>query len=103
MKAPDIGSLNKHRQELFKALDKEEQVYIYGYYQEKEPQFCQAYTQQLPNLGAYSTQRNKSYHVVVKTRLHKHLPISKAVHTIVEQTADLVTAMIPTPSYDSLY
>jgi hypothetical protein len=46
-------------------------------------------TQQLPNLGVHSTQRNESYHVVVKTRLHKHLPISKAVHTIADQTANL--------------
>src|SRR3979411_2413780 len=82
-------ALDKCRDELFKALDSEEQVYIRSYYQEKEPQFCRAYTQQLPNLGVYSTQQNESYHVVVKTRLHKHLPLSKAVHMIIDQTADL--------------
>lgn len=40
VKAPDIGSLNKCRDELFKALDAKEQVYISRYYQDKEPQFC---------------------------------------------------------------
>jgi hypothetical protein len=74
---------------LFKALDKKEQVYICGYYQEKEPQFCKAYTQQLLNLGVYSTQRNESYYVVVKTKLYQNLPILKAVHTIANQTAEL--------------
>jgi hypothetical protein len=44
VKAPDIGSLNERRDELLKALDEAEQVYIRGYYQEKEPQFCRAYT-----------------------------------------------------------
>jgi hypothetical protein len=41
------------------------------------------------NLGVHSTQRNESYYVVVKAKLHKHLPISKAVHTITAQTAQL--------------
>jgi hypothetical protein len=82
-------ALDKRRDELFKALDSEEQVYIRSYYQEKEPQFCRAYTQQLPNLGVYSTQRNESYHVVVKTKLHQNLPISKAVYTIADQIAEL--------------
>jgi hypothetical protein len=89
VKGPDIESLDKGQDELFKALHKKEQMYISEYYQEKEPQFCRTYTRHLPNLGVHSTQRNESYHAVVKTRLHKHLPISKAVHTIVDQTADL--------------
>jgi hypothetical protein len=55
VKAPDIESLDKGRDELFKALYKKEQVYISEYYQEKEPQFCRTYTQHLPNLGVHST------------------------------------------------
>jgi hypothetical protein len=34
-------------------------------------------------------QQNESYHVVVKQKLHKHLPITKAVCAIAEKTADL--------------
>jgi len=52
-------------------------------------QFCRAYTRRLPNPGAHSTQRNESHHVVMKTRLRKHLPISRVVYTVTEQTADL--------------
>jgi hypothetical protein len=37
----------------------------------------------------HSTQRNKSYYIVVKTKLYKHLFISEAVYIIADQTADL--------------
>lgn len=40
-------------------------------------------------MGVHSTQRNESYHVVVKQKLHRHLLIGKAIHAIVEKTADL--------------
>jgi len=40
-------------------------------------------------LGVYSTQRNGSYHVVVKRNLNKSLTISAAVEALVSQTADL--------------
>jgi hypothetical protein len=35
------------------------------------------------------TQRNESYYVVVKQKLHKHLPIRKSIRAIVEKTANL--------------
>ena len=41
------------------------------------------------NLSAHSTQRNEGYHVVVKEKLHKHTPLSKAIQTIVGQTKQL--------------
>ena len=75
----DIDSLNEKRDELLKELHDEEKEYIRKNYQPKEPQFCRAYTRTYLNLGVHSTQRNESYHVVVKQKLHKHLPISKAV------------------------
>jgi hypothetical protein len=89
VKAPDIESLDKQRQELLEALHPAERVYILEYYQPKEPQFCRAYTQTYLNLGVHSTQRNESYHVVVKQKLHKHLSLSKAIRTISEKMADL--------------
>jgi hypothetical protein len=40
----------------------------------------------LPNLGANSTQRNKSYHIVIKQKLNKNLSISAACKVIVSKT-----------------
>ena len=85
----DIDSLDEKRDELLKELHADEQAYICKNYQPKEPQFCRAYTWTYPNLGVHSTQRNESYHVVVKQKLYRHLPIGKAVRAIVEKTADL--------------
>jgi hypothetical protein len=70
-------------------LDSKEAKYIQSYYQPKESQFCQAYTQTYLNLGVYSTQQNESYYNVVKAKLYKNISISKAVQIIVEKTKDL--------------
>jgi hypothetical protein len=40
----------------------------------------------LPNLGVNSTQRNESYHVVVKQKLNKNLSVSTACEAIVAKT-----------------
>jgi hypothetical protein len=87
--APSIKALDEYRTKLFKALHSEEAGYIEDYYQPKEQQFCRAYTQTYLNLGVHTTQRNESYHVVVKAHLTVNTPISQAVHTIVEQTKEL--------------
>jgi hypothetical protein len=87
--ASSIKALNERRTKLIKALHNKEAEYIQSYYQPKEQQFCRAYTQALPNLGVYTTQRGESYHVVVKAHLTVNTPISQAVQTIVEQTKEL--------------
>jgi len=89
VKALTINNLEDNRKALLKALHYKEQVYLYDYCQLKELQFYQAYTQALWNLGAHTTQQNEGYHVVVKERLHKHLPLLKAVQVIANQTTDL--------------
>jgi hypothetical protein len=40
----------------------------------------------LLNLGVNSTQRNKSYHVVVKQKLNKNLSVSAAYKAIITKT-----------------
>jgi hypothetical protein len=89
VQAPSVEELEKCRSKLLKALHGIEAQYIENYYQPKEFQFCRAFTRNYPNLGAHSTQRNESYHNIVKARLHKNMPISKAIQTIVEQTEEL--------------
>jgi MULE transposase domain len=84
VKAPTISALKGYCKELLEALHNEEQVYLCDYYQPKEPQFCWAYTRELWNLGANTTQRSEGYYVVVKEKLHKHLPLSKAVQIITD-------------------
>jgi murein L,D-transpeptidase YafK len=89
VKALTVKDLQDRRTKLLKALHYEERVYLCNYYQLKESQFCQAYTHKLWNLSANTTQRNKGYYTVVKERLYKHSPLSKAVQIIADQTADL--------------
>jgi hypothetical protein len=40
----------------------------------------------LPNLGANSTQRNKSYYIIIKQKLNKNLSISAACEVIITKT-----------------
>jgi hypothetical protein len=87
--ASSIEALDERRTKLIKALHNKEAEYIQGYYQPKEQQFCQAYTQALLNLGVHTTQQGESYYVVVKAHLTVNTPISQAVRTIVEQTKEL--------------
>lgn len=83
--------LDENRDKLEKELHEEERQYLRSFYRPKEPQFTRVYTRYYKNLGVYSTQRNESYHVVVKQKLNKHLPIHKAVDTIVQKTNKLAT------------
>jgi hypothetical protein len=89
VKAPSIEELDKCRSKLLEALDGKEVEYIQGYYQPKEYQFCRAYTQTYMNLGVHTTQRSESNHYVLKARLHKNLPVSRAIQIIQDQTRRL--------------
>ena len=86
VKAPSIEELNECRSKLLRALDSKDVEYIKSYYQLKENQFCQAYTQTYLNLGVHSTQRAKSNHFVLKAKLHKNLLVLKAIMIILDQT-----------------
>jgi hypothetical protein len=89
VKAPSIEGLDECRGKLLAALYSDEAEYIRGYYLPKEYQFCRVYTQTYSNLDVHTTQRNGSYHNIVKAKLHKNMPISKAIQIIVEQTKEL--------------
>jgi hypothetical protein len=86
---PSVEDPNECRAKLLAALHNEEAYYMQSYYQPKEYQFCRAYTQTYLNLGVHTTQRCESYHIVVKARLNKNMPLSKSIQTIVEQTHKL--------------
>ena len=86
VKALDLETLEKARNKILSRLRSDDRTYLRTYYQPKEPQFCRAYTRVLPNLGANSTQRNESYHVVVKQKLNKNLSVSAACEAIVTKT-----------------
>ena len=86
VQAPSIKDLDKCRIKLLEALDSEEAEYIKGYYQPEEYRFYRAYTCTYLNLGVNTTQRNESYHNVVKARLNKNMLVLKAIQTIVKQT-----------------
>ena len=59
------------------------------FYQPKKVQFCHAFTNTSINLGVYSTQRNESYHVIVKRNLNKNLTVSAAIEALVSRTSEL--------------
>jgi hypothetical protein len=86
VKAPHLEALENARKKVLGRLRSEDRTYLRTFYQPKEPQFCRVYTRELLNLGVYSTQRNESYHVVIKQRLYKNLTISAACEAIVAQT-----------------
>jgi hypothetical protein len=68
---------------LFKLLRRDEVDYIKSFYQPKEHQFTRAYTTKLLNLRVYSTQRNESYHVIVKKELNPYLQLSNAIEELI--------------------
>jgi len=86
IKALDLEALEKARNKILSRLRSDDKTYLRTYYQPKEPQFCRAYIRMLLNLGANSTQRNESYHVVVKQKLNKNLSVSAAYEAIIIKT-----------------
>ncbi len=71
-----------NRQILAASLRPKEQKYLHSYWQKQKPQFGQAYTQLLPNLGAESTQRSKASHPLIKNQINKHISIEADVRKI---------------------
>jgi hypothetical protein len=83
VKAQTLEALEEKRKALFKLLCREDVEYIERFYRPKEHQFIRAYTTKLRNLGSHSTQRNESYHVVVKKELNPHLQLSDAIEELI--------------------
>jgi hypothetical protein len=83
IKAPDLKALKTAQKKILSRLRSDDKTYLRTYYQPKEPQFCRAYTRILLNLRVNSTQRNESYHVVVKKKLSKNLSVSAAYEAII--------------------
>ena len=71
-----------NRQILAASLRPKEQKYFHSYWQKQEPQFGQAYTRLLLNLGVESTQRSKTSHPFIKNQINKHTSIEADVRKI---------------------
>jgi len=87
VKAPTLTALDEARAKLLFKLSYPDRQYILDFYQPKEFQFCRAYTRKLANLEVHSTQRNESYHVIIKTHLNSQLSITQAVESLVNQVS----------------
>jgi len=97
VKSSTVTVLEERRERLLMELKTSEREYLITFYQSKEPQFIRAYTKQYPNLGVHSTQRNESYHVVVKAVVHRQLSLPDAVrqlHNHVKQLAENINEKI---------
>ncbi len=97
MKSFTVTVLEEQRERLLMKLKTSEREYLITFYQPKEPQFIRAYTKQYPNLGVHSTQRNESYHVVVKAVVHRQLSLPDAVRQLrnhVKQLAENINEEI---------
>ncbi|KJZ69900.1 hypothetical protein HIM_10711 [Hirsutella minnesotensis 3608] len=78
IQAPDEEQLGKGRHKLLAEMREPERLYVENNWKEKEKQFARAHTRHYPNLGCNTTQRNESYHVVVKASLNRQLPLQVA-------------------------
>lgn len=79
IKSPRVTKLNLNRGILAASLRPKKQDYLHTYWQQQEPQFIQAYTRLLPNLGAKSTQRSEASHPIIKNQTNKYNPIEVVV------------------------
>ncbi len=85
--------LGNRRKKLLAELHEPEQRYLKENWEPKERQFVRAYTRGYPNLGCNSTQRNESYHVVVKESLNRQLPLQKSCRKLAESLKKLATSI----------
>ncbi|RFU25262.1 hypothetical protein B7463_g11084, partial [Scytalidium lignicola] len=90
IKAPDLQKPEDARDKSILNLGVDENEYLVGWYQPKEPQFCHAYTCQYRNLGVHSTQRVEGNHHLLTANLHKNLTVSDAVHRICNRFDSLI-------------
>ncbi|KAM4061907.1 hypothetical protein HRG_008824 [Hirsutella rhossiliensis] len=89
IQAPDEARLEERRGELLAEIREPERLYPKNNWQPKERQFVRAHTRQYPNLGCNSTQRNESYHVVVKQSLNRQLPLQASCQKLAESLKKL--------------
>ena len=89
VKAKTVKEIGKKRLELFKLLRSVDYEYIKGFYQPKEHQFTRAYTRKLLNLRVYLTQRNESYHAIVKKNLSPYLQLSDVIKELCTHVRNL--------------
>ncbi|KAH6973981.1 hypothetical protein EDB80DRAFT_831305 [Ilyonectria destructans] len=85
----DETQLEERRGKLLAELQESERLYLKNHWEPKERQFVRAYTRQYPNLGCNSTQRNESYHVVVKESLNRQLPLQTSCQKLGESLKKL--------------
>ncbi|KJZ69110.1 hypothetical protein HIM_11500 [Hirsutella minnesotensis 3608] len=89
IQAPDEEQLGKGRHKLLAEMREPERLYVENNWKEKEKQFARAHTRHYPNLGCNTTQRNESYHVVVKASLNRQLPLQVACQKLAQSLKKL--------------
>ncbi|KJZ68301.1 hypothetical protein HIM_12309 [Hirsutella minnesotensis 3608] len=89
IQAPDEEQLGKGRHRLLAEMREPERLYVENNWKGKEPQFARAHTRHYPNLGCNTTQRNESYHVVVKASLNRQLPLQVACQNLAQSLKKL--------------
>ncbi|KAK2471402.1 hypothetical protein H9L39_17633 [Fusarium oxysporum f. sp. albedinis] len=85
----DEMQLEERRGKLLAEFREPERLYLKNNWEPKERQFVRAYTRQYPNVGCNSTQRNESYHVVVKESLNRQLPLQTSCQKLAESLKKL--------------
>ncbi|KAM4063294.1 hypothetical protein HRG_013853 [Hirsutella rhossiliensis] len=89
IQAPDEEQLEKRRGKLLAEIREPERLYLENNWKPKERQFARAHTRKYPNLGCNNTQRNESYHVVVKQSLSRQLPLQASCQKLAESLKKL--------------
>ncbi|KAH7231231.1 uncharacterized protein BKA55DRAFT_696126 [Fusarium redolens] len=85
----DEMQLEERRGKLLAEFREPERLYVKNNWEPKERQFVRAYTRQYPNVGCNSTQRNESYHVVVKESLNRQLPLQTSCQKLAKSLKKL--------------
>jgi hypothetical protein len=82
---------DKAQDTLLEALESREHEYLLDNYQPKEKQFLYCWTTTYRNLGAYSTQYNKGFYIIMKVLLNKYLQLYKTVEYLVQDLEPLLS------------
>ncbi|KAI9760044.1 MAG: hypothetical protein M1840_002745 [Geoglossum simile] len=84
LQANTSSTLTAARTKLFKALKSPEVRYIKNNWVTKEDFVCRSLTEQMANLGVYSTQRAESMNAVLKKTLNRQISLLEACRRLVK-------------------
>ena len=100
IQALTIKELDTARETLLQNLQPEERIYLVKNWVPKESQFCRAYTNRYPNLGAHTTQRAEGYHNIIKSCLNRQLSLPDTYFRLSKQLQQLGRTILQNKSND---